>query len=81
MKARTSRWVQETGQEASKDGCNIKTRDENHQQNYRHIKSLYVRREGGKSKWHRGIHWICTGLYFTARVEHLGFVTVHTGQQ
>lgn len=39
---------QETRQKASKYGCNIKRRHENHQANYRHIKCLYVGRKRAK---------------------------------
>ena len=69
MKAHTVRWVQETRQEASKYGCNIKTRDENHQANYRLIKCLYVAREGGKSKWHRGSRRMSAQGYILQHVQ------------
>lgn len=68
MKAHTVRWVQETRQEASKYGCNIKTRDENHQENYRYIKCLYVEREKGKTKWHRGSHQMSAQGYILQHV-------------
>lgn len=48
MKTHTARWIQDTRQEANKYGCNIKTRDENHHETYRHIKCLYVGREGDR---------------------------------
>lgn len=48
MKTNTVSWVQDTRQEASKYGCNIKTRDEYHQENYIHIKYLHVRKKGQK---------------------------------